>query len=293
MQNIKYKMLGKSSTFSENRVLNCRGKLLDLNEPKIMGIINLTSDSFFDGGKNLKNDFFLTKAEELIQEGASILDIGAASTKPGSRIIDAEEEWEILERPLRLLLKQYPQIIFSIDTYHATTAERAADCGVEMINDIFGGSIDNQMFQVVGKNKLAYVLMHMNGNPENMQDNLMQGNVLESVKVFFEKKLTLLQEYGVENILLDPGFGFGKTLDQNYQLLKHLEGLKHFKLPILAGLSRKSMIFRHLETNPQEALNGTTVLNTFALLQGAQVLRVHDVREARETIQLFMKYKQF
>lgn len=286
-------MLGKSSTFSENRVLNCRGKLLDLNEPKIMGILNLTTDSFFDGGKNLKNDFFLQKAEEMIRQGASILDLGAASTKPGSRIIDAEEEWKILERPLRLLLKLYPQIIFSIDTYHAATAERAADCGVEMINDIFGGSIDNQMFKIVGEKKLAYVLMHMQGTPENMQSNSMQGNVLESVQLFFEKKLTLLKDQGVESILLDPGFGFGKTLDQNYQLLKHLEGFKHFKLPVLAGLSRKSMIFRYLETNPQEALNGTTVLNTFALLQGVQVLRVHDVREAHETIQLFMKYKQF
>jgi dihydropteroate synthase len=286
-------MLGKSTAFSTNRILNCRGKLLDLNEPKVMGILNLTPDSFFDGGRNLKNDFFLTKAEELIIGGAAILDIGAATTKPGSRLIDAEEEWTVLERPLKMLKKQYPNIIFSIDTYHSETAQRAADSGVEMINDISGGTIDNQMFEVVGKNKLAYVLMHIHGTPENMQQNPVQGNVNNSVRRFFEIKLKLLQEFKLENILLDPGFGFGKTLDQNYQLLKELEMFKQFNLPVLAGLSRKSMIFKYLETSPQEALNGTSVLNVLALQNGANVLRVHDAREASETIKLFLKYKQF
>lgn len=285
-------MLGKSTAFSENRILNCRGKLLDLSEPRIMGILNLTPDSFFDGGRNLKDDFFLTKSEELVIEGVSILDLGAASSKPGSRMIDEEEEWKILKRPLELLVKRHPQIIFSIDTYHASTAQRAADCGVEMINDIFGGSLDNRMFDVIAKNKLAYVLMHMQGTPENMQQNPVNGNVIKGVKTFFEKQLTLLQKHKVESILLDPGFGFGKTMDQNYQLLKGLEDFKHFNWPILAGVSRKSMIFKFLETNPQEALNGTTVLNTFALLNGASVLRVHDAKEARETIRLFLKYNK-
>lgn len=286
-------MLGKSTVFSENRTFNCRGKLLDLSEPKIMGIINLTPDSFFDGGRNLKNDYFLTKTEELVNEGASILDIGAASTKPGSKIIDAEEEWTILERPLLMLLKRYPKTIFSVDTYHALTAQRAADCGVEMINDIFGGSIDRHMFEVVEKNKLAYVMMHMQGAPEDMQQNLSQGDVVLGEKLFFEKQLALLQEYDVESILLDPGFGFGKTLDQNYQLMHALKQFKSFKHPLLVGLSRKSMIFNYLETSPKEALNGTTVLNTLALINGANVLRVHDALEARETIRLFLKYKQF
>jgi len=285
-------MLGKSTAFSENQILNCRGKLLDLSEPKIMGIINLTSDSFFDGGRNLKDDFFLTKSEELVNEGVAILDLGAASTKPGSRLIDADEEWMILKGPLESLLKRYPEIIFSIDTYHASTAQRAADCGVEMINDIFGGSMDSQMFEVIAKNKLAYVLMHIQGTPENMQQNPISGNVIKGVKIFFEKQLTLLQKHNVESVLLDPGFGFGKTIEQNYQLLKGLEEFKHFNWPILAGLSRKSMIFKLLETNPQEALNGTTVLNTFALHNGAKVLRVHDAKEANETIRLFLKYNQ-
>lgn len=285
-------MLGKSTSFSENWAFNCRGKLLDLSEPKIMGILNLTPDSFFDGGRNLKDDFFLTKTEELVNEGISILDIGAASTKPGSRLIEAAEEWKILERPLKMLLNRYPHIIFSIDTYHAQTARRAADCGVEMINDIFGGSIDDRMFEVIGKYKLAYVLMHMQGTPENMQQNLSNGNIVEDVMLFFEKQLALLQGYGVENILLDPGFGFGKTIDQNYQLLKSFGLFESFNYPLLAGLSRKSMIFKYLESSPMEALNGTTVLNTLALMNGASVLRVHDALEARETIQLVLKYKQ-
>lgn len=286
-------MLGKSSTFSENQILNCRGKRLFLNEPKIMGILNLTSDSFYDGGINLKNDYFLTKAEEMVNEGTSIIDLGAASSRPGSKLIDVDEEWKILERPLKMLTKRYSKIIFSIDTYYSLTAQRAADYGVEMINDVSGGNIDDEMYKVVGQNKLAYVLMHMQGIPENMQQNLLPGDALSKVSLFFEKQLDVLRAFGVESILLDPGFGFGKTLDQNYQLLKNLSEFEHFKCPILAGLSRKSMIFNYLETNPQEALNGTTVLNTFALINGANILRVHDVKEASETIRLFMKYKQF
>lgn len=286
-------MSGKSTAFSTNQTLNCRGKLLDLKEPKIMGILNLTPDSFFDGGRNLKDDFFLIKAEELVTEGAAILDIGAATTKPGSKLIDAEAEWNILEQPLKLLKNRYPKIIFSVDTYNASTAQRVADIGVEMINDISGGSIDDKMFEVICKNKMAYVLMHIQGIPENMQQNPVNGNVVEKVQNFFEQKLEVLKKCGIENILLDPGFGFGKTLDQNYQLLKELGEFKKFDLPVLAGLSRKSMIFKQLETNPQEALNGTTALNTMALLNGANILRVHDVREARETISLFLKYKQF
>lgn len=286
-------MLGKNTAFSENRMLNCRGKNLDLREPKIMGIINLTPNSFFDGGQNLKDDFFLTKAEELIKGGASVLDIGAASTKPGSRIIAVEEEWKILERPLKLLQKEFPSLIFSIDTYHSSTAQKAADFGVEMINDISGGTIDSKMFDVVAKNKMAYVLMHIEGTPENMQQNPVNGNAVNSILLFFERQLDLLNKAGVKNIILDPGFGFGKTLDQNYQILNNLEQFKQFSWPLLVGVSRKSMIFKYLETNPQKALNGTTVLNTIALLNGANVLRVHDALEAYETIQLIMKYKQF
>ncbi len=286
-------MLGKSTAFSENQTLTCRGKILDLTEPKIMGIINLSNNSFFDGGQNLKDDFFLIKAEELLKGGASILDIGAASTKPGSKIIDLDEEWEILERPLRLLKKEHPKLLFSVDTYHAATAQKVADLGVEMINDISGGTIDSNMFEVVAKNEMAYVLMHIKGRPENMQQNPLNGNVVGSIQRFFEKQLAQLAIAGVETILLDPGFGFGKTLDQNYQLLNKLEQFKQFNRPLLIGVSRKSMIYNYLETNPQSALIGTAVLNTIALLNGAKVLRVHDAREAYETIQLIMKYKQF
>ncbi|MDA3906201.1 MAG: dihydropteroate synthase [Bacteroidales bacterium] len=286
-------MLGKSTAFSENRMLNFRGKLLDLKEPKIMGILNLTSDSFYDGGINLKDDFFLEKAEELHNGGASIIDVGAVSTKPGSRIINDEEEWKILERPLQLLRKQQPEIILSVDTYNSATAQKAADIGVETINDISGGTIDNKMFDVIAKNKLAYVLMHIHGVPENMQQYPVKGNVVKGIRYFFDKTLQLLQDVGVESIMLDPGFGFGKTIDQNYQLLRELKQFNIYNWPILAGVSRKSMIFKHLKINPQEALNGTTVLNTFALLNGAKVLRVHDAKEAHETIRLFLKYNQF
>ncbi len=202
-------MLGKSTAFSENQTLTCRGKILDLTEPKIMGIINLSNNSFFDGGQNLKDDFFLIKAEELLKGGASILDIGAASTKPGSKIIDLDEEWEILERPLRLLKKEHPKLLFSVDTYHAATAQKVADLGVEMINDISGGTIDSNMFEVVAKNEMAYVLMHIKGRPENMQQNPLNGNVVGSIQRFFEKQLAQLAIAGVETILLDPGFGFG------------------------------------------------------------------------------------
>jgi dihydropteroate synthase len=286
-------MLRKSTDFSENPVLNCRGKLLDLNRPRLMGILNLTPDSFFDGGRNLKNDFYLQKAEQMVIEGADILDIGAASSKPGSLLIDADEERKILEKPLRKLRDKFPNILYSVDTYHASTAQAAADWGVEIINDISGGQIDSTMFEVVGKNNLAYVMMHMQGRPENMQLYPIQQKVMEKVSDFFEKQLELIQAHGVESVLIDPGFGFGKTLDQNFVLLKKMNDLAIFNRPILVGLSRKSMIFKTLKTNPQEALNGTSVLNTLALSNGANILRVHDVREANETIQLYLKYKQF
>jgi len=286
-------MLGKSTAFSENQMFDCRGKLLDLREPKIMGILNLTQDSFYDGGRNLKDNHFIAKAEQLIQEGASIIDIGAASTKPGSLLIDVEEEWGILDKPMQTLRRQFPNHIFSIDTYHSETANRAADNGADMINDISGGTIDNDMFSVVAKHKLAYVLMHIQGTPETMQQDPIAKGVLPIVKSFFERQLEQIDNFGIESVMLDPGFGFGKNIDENYRLLKELKQFKDFNRPVLAGLSRKSMIYKHLDINPQEALNGTSVLNTFALLNGANVLRVHDVKEAHETIRLFMMYKQF
>ncbi len=286
-------MLRKSTDFSENPVLNCRGKLLDLHRPRLMGILNLTPDSFFDGGRNLKNDFYLQKAEQMVTEGADILDIGAASTKPGSLLIDAEEERKVLEKPLIRLRKKFPNILFSVDTYHASTAQAVADLGVEIINDISGGQIDSEMFEVVSKNDLAYVMMHIQGKPENMQQYPIRDFVIEKVHDFFEKQLKLIEEYPMETVLIDPGFGFGKTLDQNFVLLKNMKDLEIFHRPILVGLSRKSMIFKTLKTNPEEALNGTSVMNTLALSNGANILRVHDVREANETIQLYLKYKQF
>jgi len=285
-------MLGKNTSFSENRVLNCRGKKLDLNEPKVMGILNITKDSFYDGGKHLDQKSWTAKAEKLVEEGASIIDIGAVSSKPGSLLTESASEWEVLKKPIDFLVKKYPEIIFSVDTYNALTAQKAADLGVDMINDISGGSIDKSMIKLVSQNNLAFVLMHLHGIPENMQVSPMSGDIIAKVKNFFSMQLSELESEGCKNILLDPGFGFGKTLDQNYLLLKEMNVFQQFNYGILVGLSRKSMIFKHLEINPEKALNGTSVLNTFALQNGAKVLRVHDVREANEVIKLFTKYQQ-
>ncbi len=285
-------MSGKNTVFSEKLIYDCRGKRLDLNEAKIMGILNLTTDSFYDGGLYVKDHLYLKRVEEMANQGADIIDVGAASTKPGSLFIHANEEWKILESALKVLQKEHPQLIFSVDTYHSETAKRAADVGVEMINDISGGNFDKQMFDVIAENNLAYVLMHIYGIPETMQQNTFEGDILEEVDSFFEKQRNLLQKKGIKTLILDPGFGFGKTLDQNYSLLKNLSKFSHFDLPLLVGVSRKSMIFRYLQTNPQQAANGTTVLNTFALQNGAKLLRVHDVLEAKETIRLFVKYNQ-
>ncbi|MFH0999500.1 MAG: dihydropteroate synthase [Bacteroidota bacterium] len=263
-----------------------------MNEPKVMGILNITKDSFYDGGKHLDQKSWTAKAEKLVEEGASIIDIGAVSSKPGSLLTESASEWEVLKKPIDFLVKKYPEIIFSVDTYNALTAQKAADLGVDMINDISGGSIDKSMIKLVSQNNLAFVLMHLHGIPENMQVSPMSGDIIAKVKNFFSMQLSELESEGCKNILLDPGFGFGKTLDQNYLLLKEMNVFQQFNYGILVGLSRKSMIFKHLEINPEKALNGTSVLNTFALQNGAKVLRVHDVREANEVIKLFTKYQQ-
>lgn len=286
-------MLGKNTVFSEKLKVDCRGKQLDLNEAQLMGILNLTSDSFYDGGSYVKDHLYLKRADEIVVQGAEILDIGAASTKPGSFLIQETDEWKILKPALKKLRNEHPQLIISVDTYHASTAEKAADLGVDMINDISGGTIDKRMFDVVAENNLAYVLMHIFGIPETMQQKTFEGDILEEVNSFFGEQLQRLREKKIKTIFLDPGFGFGKTIDQNYCLLKNLSEFSHFYLPLLVGVSRKSMIFRYLQTNPQQALNGTTVLNTFALQNGAKLLRVHDVAEAKGTIRLFLKYNQF
>ena len=271
--------------------INCNHQLLDLGIPKVMGIINLTPNSFFDGGKYQKEDAYLERAEKLVREGAAILDLGAASTKPGSKLVDKQDEWEILEKPIKQLRTRYPEMLISVDTYNATQVKKCADQGVNIINDISGGSWDEQMFTEIAKYEMAYVMMHIQGQPEIMQENPSYGNILEELKEYFKIRIEKLRTLNFDKIILDPGFGFGKTLDHNFELLAGINRLESLGHPILAGLSRKSMVFRTLDIGPHEALNGTTALNMLALINSAKILRVHDVKEAVETIELFSRYK--
>lgn len=269
----------------------CNHLTLDLSTPKVMGIINLTPNSFYDGGKYMSEKAWMARAAQLIEEGAQILDIGAASTRPGSALIGSDDEWKILENPIRQLRKIYPRILISVDTYNAGLVSLCADLGVNMINDISGGSWDNQMFSQIAKSPMAYVMMHIQGQPANMQQNPQYENVMDELKDYFKVRLEQLRQLDFHKIIIDPGFGFGKTLEHNYEILARMNELNELGFPVLAGLSRKSMIFRPLNISPDQSLNGTTALNMLALQQGANILRVHDVKEAVETIRLFTLFR--
>ncbi|KAB2810029.1 dihydropteroate synthase [Phaeocystidibacter luteus] len=263
--------------------------LIDLSSPKIMGIINLTPDSFYDGGTSSNVDDALRKAEQMLEEGADWLDIGAQSTRPKAEQIGAEAEWNRLEGPLSAIAKRFPEAILSIDTYHSAVAEKAISAGGHIINDISGGTLDAQMFETAGRLKVPYILMHIQGTPETMQENPEYDNVVVDVTRDLATKCDELIAHGVDDILIDPGFGFGKTNAHNYALLQNLEHLKAIGHPILIGLSRKSMIWKTLGCSAGEALNGTTALNMTALMHGASVLRVHDVKPAVEVRTLWQQ----
>ena len=268
-------------------------KYLDLTHPAVMGILNLTPDSFYDGGgnKGLKN--VIRQAGKMIEEGATIIDIGAVSTRPNAPDVTAAEEWSRLKDVLVELRKQFPEIILSVDTYRASVALSAAGLGADMINDISGGRFDDEMFAAIAQLKLPYVMMHIQGVPATMQHKPEYGDVVLEILNFFDKQLKKLADFGVtKNIILDPGFGFGKSVAHNYELLQRFSEFKKLGHPLFAGLSRKSMINTVLGTKPENALNGTTVLNTLALLNGANILRVHDVKEAVETVSLVKKYQE-
>jgi dihydropteroate synthase len=278
-------MENKGITYQSN------GKLLNFNKPMVMAIINLTPDSFYDGGKFNGLSSILKDAEEKLEQGAAILDLGAASARPNSEPISETEEWMRLEPVLAALRKQFPNTFISIDTYRSNIAQKSIELGAEMINDISGGELDSAMFSVISKNNTPYILMHMQGTPKTMQEHPSYENVVVEVKSFFENKINELKELGHTQLILDPGFGFGKTLEHNYQLLKHFDYLTTLGFPLLAGLSRKSMINKVIGTSPVSALNGTTSLNTIALLNGASILRVHDVQEAMQAMALVEFYK--
>ncbi|MEE4196029.1 MAG: dihydropteroate synthase [Bacteroidales bacterium] len=281
----------KDTFFSRKLTINCRGELLDLSVPRIMGILNITPDSFYDGGKYSDPMHIIGRVEQMFNEGCDILDIGAYSSRPGAKNISEKEEIERLSLVLEGIRKHFPDAILSVDTFRAGVAEHVIQhFEADIINDISGGDMDPQMFEVISKYQVPYILMHMQGTPENMQHNPQYENVMKEISGYFAQKVEQLKRMGVHDVILDPGFGFGKTIEHNYQILKYFSDFRIFELPILAGLSRKSMIYKVLDTNPNNALNGTSVLNTLALLGGANILRVHDIKEAKETLLLTRKY---
>ena len=266
--------------------LQVKGKLLSLETPVIMGIVNYTDDSFFDGGKYNHLDTLLQKIENLLIEGADIVDIGAVSTRPGATDISEKEEEQKIKEAVRAVLNHFPKTIISVDTWRASVAEMAIEEGASMINDISGATFDPEIIPVVGKLKVPYCLMHTTAKPEIMHLHTQYNNLIADMLYFFGERLQLLKEAGVNDIIIDPGFGFGKTVEQNFHLLNNLEAFATFQLPLLVGISRKSMIYKTLNVSSKEALNGTTVLHTQAIMKGVHILRVHDVKEAKETITL-------
>jgi len=278
--------MNKNKKFNTTITLENGAKLLDLSTPIIMGILNLTDDSFFDGGKHNSENKALKQTEKLLEDGATIIDIGAYSSRPNAKIISENEEWERLENNLKNINNEFPSAVLSIDTFRSEIARRSIDAGGNLINDISAGELDGNMFDTIAQLKVPYIIMHMKGTPQNMQDNPQYDCIEDEVKIYFEKKINQLKDKGVKDIIIDPGFGFGKTLEHNYQLLNRLEHLDALNLPLLAGVSRKSMIYKPLGTNAEHALNGTSVIHTICLEKGVTILRVHDVKEAMECVKL-------
>lgn len=281
--------MAKDTFFPKNNTLNCKGKLLNLDNPAVMGILNITPDSFYDGGKYTSDYEIIKHAEKMFLDGAEIIDLGAVSTRPGAQEISEKEEEKRLIPIVKKLVKEFPGKIFSVDTWRSGIAKMAIDQGVSIINDISGGTFDNKMLDLVSKENVPYIIMHIKGKPSNMQENPGYENLVKELVFFFSKQIEKLKKLGAKDIIIDPGFGFGKNLEHNYHLLKNLGYFHFFGLPIMVGVSRKSMINKLLGTNPGNALNGTTVLNTIALLNGAKLLRVHDVKEAVEAVKITEK----
>jgi len=269
--------------------INCKGKLLNFDSPIVMGILNVTPDSFYDGGNLETESQLIEQAFNMIQSGATILDIGGYSSKPGAKEVSVEEELNRVVPAIQLISSKFPEVILSIDTFRSEVARAAVNAGAALINDISAGDLDSNMFMTVKELQVPYCLMHMQGTPQTMQTKPKYNKVVTEVFYSLAKKVEELKKMGINDLLIDPGFGFGKTIEHNYELLQNLPHLKLLNLPILVGLSRKSMIYKVLNCTPGEALNGTTALQSFALLGGANILRVHDVKEAQETIYLYNK----
>ena len=274
--------------------LSIHGQLLSLHEPQVMGILNITPDSFYSGSRTEAEDDICRRLHQLMDEGADMIDVGAYSTRPGADDVSEEEEMERLRRGLRVVRREFPDVPVSVDTFRANVARMAVEEeGADIVNDISGGDMDRQMFRTVARLHVPYVLMHMQGVPRSMQQAPHYDNVRREVMVHLAERVDLLHQMGVADVVVDPGFGFGKTLDHNYELMEHLEDFHELGCPLLVGISRKSMIYKLVGGTPQTALNGTTVLNTVALLKGAHILRVHDVAPAVEAKKMYLKLKSF
>ena len=276
-----------------SKIINIKGKLCDLSHPVVMGILNITPDSFFDGGKYFsESDKIKARIDQILTEGGKIIDIGAYSSRSGADDVSEDEEYRRLTRTFDVIAANYSDLTISVDTFRSGIARKAVlEFGVDIINDISAGEIDKNMFTTVAELNVPYILMHMQGRPADMQDSPTYADVVEDIVLYLSRKVMELRQLGVKDIIIDPGFGFGKTLEQNYALLNRLEAFDVFELPLLVGISRKSMIYKLLNKTPQESLNGATVLNTLALTKGASILRVHDVKEAVECVTIFEALK--
>jgi dihydropteroate synthase len=283
----------KNTLFLQHATLNCGGKLLSLARPVVMGILNVTPDSFHDGGKFLDLGAALARVSRMLDEGAAIIDIGAVSTRPGSQPVSATEELDRLLPVIESVLQKHPDTIVSVDTWRAEVAQKVVAAGASMINDISGGSLDDAMFRTIARLNVPYVLMHIQGNPQTMHLKPTYMDVTSEVIRWIADRTAILRSIGVKDIIADPGFGFGKSIGHNYTLLKHLEFFRILKLPLLVGISRKSLIYKPLDINPEGSLTGSIALNYHALTKGASILRVHDVKEAVQTVKIFEMVNQF
>ncbi len=269
--------------------INCKGKLISLDIPRVMAILNITPDSFYDGGSYKNDKDILLKTEKMLNEGATFIDVGAYSSRPGAKQVSLDEELKRITPVIKLLVKNFPEIIISVDTFRSKVAKETVDLGASLINDISGGLLDENMFETISKLQVPYILMHMQGNPKTMQKNPTYNNVTKDLISFFAKRIFELRKRNVNDIIIDVGFGFGKTIEHNYQLLRDLKLFESLGVPNLVGVSRKSMLYKVLDIDPKKALNATTVANTIAVINGANILRVHDVKEAVESIKIIKK----
>jgi len=270
-------------------LINCKGELIDLSIPKVMGILNVTPNSFFDGGKYKNEQEIILQVEKMLAEGADFIDIGAYSSKPSAEFVSEQEETDRIVPVIELILKHFPNALLSIDTFRAEVAKASIESGSAIINDISAGELDDKMFDVIARYNVPYIMMHMRGNPQTMQSLTQYDDIVKEMLFYFSEKVQKARSMGINDLIVDPGFGFAKTTDQNYEVMQKMELFNLLELPVLAGISRKSMIYKTLNSTPQEALNGTTFLNTIALTKGAKILRVHDVKEAVECVILFNK----